>query len=203
MIPTRTFLAYTVNVLRAHGWVSAPAAQLRGQVPTYQIALDLMTSAPGDGNLAPDDLALVDQALAWIAANRDPVINDYLHDLAELLSSNTLMPDELDRAASLLVTFQRDNVKKAPEPTKSKEHFGDVGVREVFKLELLRVSTHRNDWGPVYLHVFKDPLERTAVWWASRKALKAGKFYTLKCTVKEHTLYRGKPQTVLTRCTEA
>ena len=38
-------------------------------------------------------------------------------------------------------------------------------------------------------------------WFASSEALEEGRRYRLRGTVKRHEEYRGKPRTVLTRCT--
>ena len=75
-----------------------------------------------------------------------------------------------------------------------------VDAREVFQLEVKRVSHHEGQYGVSHLHCFEDQDGNVAIWWSSRKVLNVGETYSLKCTVKEHSEYKGRPQTILTRC---
>jgi hypothetical protein len=58
-------------------------------------------------------------------------------------------------------------------------------------------------FGDKVLHTFEDGQGNAAVWFSSGRALKIGKTYEIKATVKEHGEYNGIKQTVLSRCKEA
>jgi len=83
-------------------------------------------------------------------------------------------------------------------------HVGTVGKREAFEVKFSRVSSHENQWGMTHRHVFYDAQGNELVWWGSynleyREDVEPGDALSLKATVKKHEVYKGTPQTVITR----
>ena len=78
-------------------------------------------------------------------------------------------------------------------------HVGIAGARQSFVLEVERVMSHDGDYGLSYLHIFYDAQKNRFIWWTKTK-LEEKRTYDITGTVKEHNLYKGVPQTVLTRC---
>ena len=100
------------------------------------------------------------------------------------------------------VAFKRfEDKKKAAEKASESRHVGTIGEKWSGKVNDFHLLTHWDNGfgGTVYLYSFKDEDGNEMVWKAS-KGVRAESVSTLTGTVKEHKEYKGKAQTVLTRC---
>lgn len=82
--------------------------------------------------------------------------------------------------------------------TTTSKHIGAVGDKIEIEVELVRRGSFDSDFGTTYVYTFKDSEGNVLVW-------KTKNFFevttcTVKGTIKEHSEYKGVPQTVLTRC---
>jgi hypothetical protein len=48
------------------------------------------------------------------------------------------------------------------------------------------------------MHQMKDENDNVIIWWTNSDRLEEGKKYQMDATVKEHKMYKGIPQTVIT-----
>ena len=100
------------------------------------------------------------------------------------------------------VAFKRfEDKKKAAEKASESRYVGTIGEKWSGKVNDFHLLTHWDNGfgGTVYLYSFKDEDGNEMVWKAS-KGVQTASVSTLTGTVKEHREYKGKAQTVLTRC---
>lgn len=104
-------------------------------------------------------------------------------------------------------------LKLAGEAAKPKEVLppsewqGTVGVRQHFTVRLLKVVTLQSDFsGTLFLHLFRDEQGNDYKWTTSTRlatvnggTVEEGSVYRVKATVKKHTEYKGRKQTVVNR----
>jgi hypothetical protein len=85
------------------------------------------------------------------------------------------------------------------EPSKS-QHQGAVGERLDLLLTVTKVKTLDGYYGSSTFHLFEDEAGNEFCWTTAAKTLELGETYEVRGTVKEHQVFKGKNQTVLTRC---
>lgn len=78
-------------------------------------------------------------------------------------------------------------------------HVGEVKKRQDFELTCRKVLSFDSHFGVVNVNIFEDQDGNELVWKSSTYRFDEGSRVTLKATVKEHTEYRGSPQTIITR----
>lgn len=76
---------------------------------------------------------------------------------------------------------------------------GTVGSRLDFVLKCTFAKTQDSQFGSQTFHMFEDKDGNVFTWSTAAKTLEVGKIYSCRATVKEHKIYRGVKQTVLTR----
>jgi hypothetical protein len=95
-------------------------------------------------------------------------------------------------------------VKSAVEsllyPLTNSQFYGAIGDRPELHLTIAKTIPIETNWGTSTLHIMVDNNENEFIWKTNTKTLELGKEYHLKGTIKEHNLYKGSRQTVLTRC---
>lgn len=82
----------------------------------------------------------------------------------------------------------------------SSQYQGEVGERIDRQVVVANAIPIASNYGYSTLHTFKDANENIYVWLTASKILSIGNTYTIRGTVKEHKIYEGNKQTVLTRC---
>jgi hypothetical protein len=80
------------------------------------------------------------------------------------------------------------------------EYVGKIGERLSLTLTVSNTYELENGYGSSTMHVMKDDNDNVFVWTTSAKNLAVGETYSLKGTVKNHQMYKGTKQTILTRC---
>lgn len=85
-------------------------------------------------------------------------------------------------------------------PPTNSQFYGTIGERPELYLTIAKTIPIETNWGTSTLHIMTDENENEFIWKTNTKTLELGKEYHLKGTIKEHNLYKGSRQTVLTRC---
>ena len=85
------------------------------------------------------------------------------------------------------------------EPSASQPQ-GEVGERLDRTLTVKKVTQLENYFGTSTFYLFEDSLGNEYCWTTSARQLDLGETYEVRGTVKAHQVYKGKNQTVLTRC---
>lgn len=77
---------------------------------------------------------------------------------------------------------------------------GQVGDRIDRTLTVKKVTQLENYFGTSTFYLFEDENGNEYCWTTSARQLDLGKTYAIRGSVKNHQVYKGKNQTVLTRC---
>ena len=76
---------------------------------------------------------------------------------------------------------------------------GTVGARLDFVLKCTYAKNQESQFGTQTFHMFEDKDGNVFTWSTAAKTLEVGKIYKCRATIKEHKVYRGVKQTILTR----
>lgn len=118
--------------------------------------------------------------------------------------------DDLQRGAEAALVAEEAAAVEAARKAVS-QYVGTVGERGEFRVKLQagRILNFDGYYGSRWLVRFVDESGNKLTWWASdipgewvEDEYKAGKWFTIKASVKAHDDYKGEKQTVLTRVKE-
>lgn len=128
------------------------------------------------------------------------------------------IPEQLPEGLSLVKLFWEDiadvdldELKPEPERKKILESLlydpsasqwqGEIGERIERTLTVTRViDLESGYYGASTFHLFTDESGNEYCWTTAAKKLEAGRTYQIRGSIKQLSTYRGKKQTVLTRC---
>lgn len=82
----------------------------------------------------------------------------------------------------------------------SGQHIGQIGERLDLTLTVQRTFVFDGAYGKSTMHIMKDDRGNEFIWTTGAKTLVVGETYTMRATVKDHKIYKGVNQTILTRC---
>ena len=77
---------------------------------------------------------------------------------------------------------------------------GTVGERLELKLTVSRAIPIEGGFGKCTMHILLDEFGNEFIWTTAAKTLSAGETYTMRGSIKEHRVFKGVNQTILTRC---
>jgi len=143
--------------------------------------------------------------------NADAASNDYTHNVKLVLSQGLVEPKQYGIAISAVASYNRYLGKvaerKATESRKAvvTAHVGTVGVRQVIEdVEVIGCVAREGDYGMTTIVNFLDAEGQSLTWFASgdkTEEFKLSSTITVLATVKKHSEYNGRKQTVLNRVT--
>jgi hypothetical protein len=205
------YIAAAVVAVREFGWVSRGAVQ-KGlpKTATADNAAFIAGKCPSDRRAAEEwrrlqptaaDKERAEKILAWIKESTDA--SDYMHNLRIAVGQSTVNYRTTGLLASAPNAYAREVEKQIAQRTERKEskHVGQKGERRLFKgLRLVRKPVIDTEWGGLAIHIFEDGDGNVFVWKTGTGDLELDRVYDVKGTVKEHTDYKGRPQTELSRC---
>lgn len=90
-----------------------------------------------------------------------------------------------------------DSLVYDPSPSRWQ---GNIGDRITRYLTVTKVIPIEGYYGNSTMHIFSDPEENVYVWTTAARKLELGETYEVVGSIKALQKYRGKEQTVLTRC---
>ncbi len=206
-------LGYVAMAIRHAGWIPRSRTREEGGLATADLAMIIReikrTGRYQRGeedlralNLEEGDVARVERAVAWAEAIPEDTDSDYLHNLRAIARCNLVTHKTLGLAASIIAACEREDAKRAAKDRPAAPaYFGKVKERARFVLTCVGYSAFDTLYGTTHLFRFQDSNGSVAVWKASsQQEIRQGGTYTIVGTVKEHGEYKGRPQTVLTRC---
>lgn len=159
--------------------------------------------AHADDTLTDEEMAAGKAIVDSLAAmSADEAIENSLNDARLLALQSYCKLSMFGYVAYAPVAFKRfEDKKKAAEKASESRYVGTIGEKWSGKVNDFHLLTHWDNGfgGTVYLYSFKDEDGNEMVWKAS-KGIQTASVSTLTGTVKEHKEYKGKAQTVLTRC---
>lgn len=81
------------------------------------------------------------------------------------------------------------------------EFIGAIGDRLDLVLTVDKAIEVEGYYGKSTMHIMHDCLGNVFIWSTGSKTLTVGNTYTMRGTIKQHSIYQGTPQNFLTRCT--
>ena len=82
------------------------------------------------------------------------------------------------------------------------QFIGSVGERLELKITVTKNIPLEGQYGTSNFHIMEDANQNVFVWSTNSKDWPVGSEKTIRGTVKEHKVYQGIKQTILTRCSE-
>jgi hypothetical protein len=98
-------------------------------------------------------------------------------------------------------SFAREYAQQFMFEPSASEFLGTVGKRLEVTVTIKKAIGMNGYYGFSTMHIMEDECGNVLVWTTSAKQLVEGNTYTLKGTVKSHSVYKNVNQTILTRCT--
>lgn len=226
-----SFLPVVASLIRTDGWLSRGQARAAwdeygdNKQSTADGAVELLTPVPGGDWRAQEaerqrrarleavsdvDRETADKALEWaertILAKPIEDRAEYEQNLAVGLAKPWVDRRSLGVVASVVRAYGRAieaEMERKATAEKVNEHVGTVGERVELTLKVTGLRSWDGDWGTTTLHRFEDGDGRLVVWFGSRGQIAGeGETVTARWKIKEHSEYKGRRQTVVTRPTK-
>lgn len=197
-------LEYAAANIRLNGYVSKAKQQETGYMTTGDTVMLNIQKAIGFDKLEPNDTdkEWTEKTIQFFRGQED-FGNDYMDNLRVIMKQDIIKKQHVNLIASAVITAQR---QLAPKPKIKESNFvGEVKTR-LRGLELMLekiIYLGYSSFGESYLHLMKDSDGNVFSWITGKKLQKAeGELIRVDGTVKQHKLYNGVKQTVLTRAKE-
>lgn len=208
-----TFLGYSAEAIRQHGFISRKTASENGRQSTSDVALMSMFPPPKDQcdrdwkrlEVSEESAALAATAKEWavqeFSARVEPT--DFEHNLLVIAKGESMEERNAGLAAFVVQAYRRSVEKAELHKREANSNWvGEVGKR-LRNLELTVVNSTgwETDFGFTTLYKMVDSTGNIFIWKSTTGAgLEQGKTYKVTGTVKKHDEYRGVKQTELSRC---
>ena len=169
------FLAYVVEAIESHGWLSRGAAWENRDISTADIALGNMTDKDAPAPTLAH-VARANKALAWARelTEDDVAGNDYLFNLRAICALDGIKFKRAGLAASVIVTAEREGAKAERKRKEAETNWLAVeeGRYEITGLVLVEKSQF-SDYGETFkmLVLVEKPEGSFKVWGSVPKAL--------------------------------
>lgn len=197
-----TFVVMAFRAIRSLGWVSAKNASI-GQSPTSSVATTLYAGlrAAKDQTTPPteEELAEANEAI-FFAKSRSS--SSFEKNMAVVANLPALDHKHLGIASCIALSFMKfkeeETRKSIPDTS---EWIGSVKDKVEVEVKIVSIRSFEGSFGPVHIYNMADPMGNNIVWKTTVRDLgEENSTFKLRGTIKEHTMFRNKKQTVLTRC---
>jgi hypothetical protein len=194
-------LVLAASNIRLKGYVSKAKQEQTGEPTTGQAVAWGMSGVPAYvvKEVTEEDRSWAEKTVNFFR-RETPFDNEYMDNIRVLMKQDIIKKDHINIVSSAVITVQRELAPKAP--TKESNFVGEVKGRLKGLSLLLEkiIYLGSGSFGPTYLHLLKDADGNAFSWITGNKAQEAeGTTLIVDATVKEHKLYKGTKQTVLTR----
>lgn len=149
--------------------------------------------------------------IAWVLAKKGSgeKLSDYWWNLSLAISSGAVDHRSANLVASAVVCWNKEQAQIAENLSRPSAPVGKVGERLVLNLKLIRCIPHEGNYGTTYIQGFQDEAGNDFTWFGSSplrygeekgyNPVSVGDTVTVKGSVKEHSVYKGRKQTILAR----
>lgn len=156
-----------------------------------------------DRVITPEAEELADKALWWMngRCSMDST-EDYLYNMAVLFERGYTTHKTIALMASIVPSYLREQLKDQERKAfVESKHFGDIGKREIIRVKILGKYYTDSDFGATTIYKMVTPDGNLATWFQkSGEPLEVGATYEGKATIKRHSEYKGKKETIVNRC---
>jgi hypothetical protein len=196
----REVLLLAAANIREHGYVSKARQLDTGYTTTGQVVAWGLSGVPAYQIEATEvDREWVEKTIGFF--RRDNSFgNEYMDNIRVLVKQDIIKKEHVALISSAVITAQRELAPKAE--TKESNFVGEVKgrLKDISLLLEKIIFLGSGSFGPSYLHLLKDANGNAFSWITGNKVEVAeGTNITVDATVKDHKIYKGTKQTVLTR----
>jgi hypothetical protein len=187
--------------IRMNGYVSKAKQEQTGEPTTGQIVSWGMSGVPAYvvKEVIAEDRDWVEKTINFFR-RETPFNNEYMDNIRVLMKQDIIKKNHIALISSAVITAQRELAPKTE--IKESNFVGEVKgrLKDVSLVLEKIIYLGSGSFGSTYLHLLKDADGNAFSWITGNKVQKAeGSTLTVDATVKEHKIYKGAKQTVLTR----
>ena len=201
-IDLRSIAVIAAGLIRTVGYVSKAKQAETGHMTTGQTVLFVMDDVPGFSvETTNEDRTWTDKAIELFRST-DSFGNDYMDNLRVLFKQDIVKRNHVALVSSGILAAQKHLAPKGKTQDVISNFVGIVKER-IKGIELILekvIFLGSGTYGPTYLHIMKD-IQGNAFSWITGNKIEAdeGSVVKLDASIKEHKVYNGAKQTVLTR----
>lgn len=195
------YLVYVVRVIAVDGWKSA--SSYGHGLATKYVALDAMFKAKENPvtDIERENVKSILAEVSSVLAGKDK-LNDYEWNIQTIIANGKITTRQTGYSASIIPMAGRLQEQKIIAEKNPSSFIGEVGS----KISDIKVTVSRHQeldtrFGITHLYAFVDDAGNQITWFSSNNLhLDAGEQAVLEvATVKEHKVYNGVKQTIITR----
>ncbi len=193
-------LTVAAGFIRTKGYVSKAKQAETGYETTGEAVIYSIRSVPGYKlETTAEDRNWAAKTIEFFRAT-ETFGNDYMDNIRVLMKQDLVLERHVALISSAVLAAQR---ALAPKPIVAESNFVGKEKERLRNLDLLLekiIFLGHGTFGPSYLHLLKDTTGNQFSWITGNKLeIAEGSRVKLDASVKQHKLYNGVKQTVLTR----
>lgn len=182
-------------IIREVGYVSASTAEETGKPSTKQNVIACLNGKVSGVDITDADIEKTEAALEWFNTTEHSD-SDYFYNMSIILSKEYITARYIGYACSLFAVYSKSIQKASVGESK---FIGAVGDKKVAITAVCnRDIVVEGAYGVNHIYTFASGSD-VIVYKTNSINFKEGETYNLLATIKDHTVYRGVNQTVITR----
>lgn len=218
-----SFLELVIVIIRKHGWMSATQAREKddhsfstaSRVRDYLWNERSKTKRPTTcyrGLIKDEDRAEARAVINYFQALADtPTANrsDYIHNISLIAVAERLDDRKVSYAASMVSSYRKAMERTVNDAATAATScwFPEVTVGQRVKIGEAKmekiIGPYEGQYGPLYIYKFSQQEGAITLVWFTGKLLNditGNKIFIKRATIKELREYKGRKETVLSRC---
>jgi ribosomal protein S17E len=211
-ISVNKLIAYSIYIIDTYGYISISDAEYKKTQSTKEIVLDTLKNT--NINISNEYLNKANEIIHWFKDNYNTFEhNDYITNLNTIINSGYVNNRFAGYIISLYVFYKKQIEKMSKEEEDTNyEFYGNVGDKfSVNDITIKNIIMGESSFGYYCIFIITDKNNHIFIWNTNPSTASKnvgdnitshiGESYKLLTgTIKEHKVYRGKNQTVITRC---
>lgn len=201
------FMIVVQMLVRTVGFFSKKMLLERPGQTTSSAAFDILfphtpkmeaAATEARAQISSEDRAKAQLAIDWILGLEGEQ-NDFIHNVRAVVRIGAVKMRTAGYAAALSIAYARamDEIRERATRPISK-HVGVLGERIIFTATIHKIIARESQFGTTYLHLMSDGNDLK--WFGSNTLGEEDDTVTFKGTVKAHDEYKGRAQTIVSRC---
>lgn len=189
--------------IRSNGWVSKSVASEQGIRPTADVVAEFLNGSSKNNLVIEDQDVKMAESVIEYFKNMEISGNNYLDNLSVLAKETVANKKLIGLVVSAISAYKRqissEIAKK--EVAKNSDFVGTVKerLRDLVLTLKKEIFIGSHQFGDKFLYSFVDQNGNVVNWFTSVQDIEENKTYTFDATVKEHKVYDGINQTIVTR----
>jgi len=194
-------LTLTAAEIRENGWVSKAVAGEQGISSTADMVKEVLIGNPKVKIAVENEDVVMAENVIEFFQSMEFTGNNYMDNLVVLMKESVFNKKLVGLVASAVAAYKRSISFQKEKEEKNSDFIGSVKERlRSVELTLVKeIFIGSSQFGDKFLYSFEDVSGNSIVWFTLKQNLEEGKNYNVDATVKEHKIYNGVNQTVITR----